>query len=150
MFWRNNGSITVTNVNGVGPFQFSLNGVNFSAPSPLPYTFTGLTAGTYTITVKDANGCTGFVDKTITQPPCWLLHWVAFKILVLARAQVQLLLLYRRFSSYNLSAGQDLAVILHTQKNISGLAAGNYTLTVTDAKGCTKNLNVTCACIACD
>ena len=59
------GSITAINVSGgTPPYTYSIDGVNFQA-SP---TFTGLTAGTYSITIKDANGCI-LVTNEITIPP---------------------------------------------------------------------------------
>ncbi|GAB5398531.1 MAG: T9SS type B sorting domain-containing protein [Aureisphaera sp.] len=60
-----NGTITVTNVvGGSPPYTYSIDGVTFQS-SP---TFSGLTAGTYTITIMDANDCTA-VTNDITIPP---------------------------------------------------------------------------------
>jgi gliding motility-associated-like protein len=47
-------TFTVRVASGVGPFTYSLNGVDFQDSE----TFAVNNAGTYTITVKDANGCT--------------------------------------------------------------------------------------------
>ena len=53
----NNGSIRATFGGGTAPYQVKIDaGAYFTATSP--YTFTGLAAGSHTITVKDANGCT--------------------------------------------------------------------------------------------
>jgi hypothetical protein len=53
----NNGSITITAGGSTSPYQFSINnGTNYFSGSS-PYTFSGLTAGTYYPRVKDANGC---------------------------------------------------------------------------------------------
>lgn len=49
-----NGSITATGTGGITPLQYSRDGVTFQTSN----VFTGLTAGTYIITVKDASGCT--------------------------------------------------------------------------------------------
>jgi hypothetical protein len=51
----NNGAITVVPSGGTGPYSFSLNSGAFQ----LPNTFSNLAAGTYTVTAKDANGCSG-------------------------------------------------------------------------------------------
>lgn len=48
-----NGSITANGSGGVAPLQYSINGTSFQV-SPF---FSGLTAGNYTVTVKDATGC---------------------------------------------------------------------------------------------
>jgi hypothetical protein len=55
-FGANNGTVTVSTVptGGTSPYQFSLNGVTYQSGT----TFTGLSANTYTVTAKDANGCT--------------------------------------------------------------------------------------------
>ncbi|MBC7948962.1 MAG: gliding motility-associated C-terminal domain-containing protein [Chitinophagaceae bacterium] len=45
-----NGAVTVNVTNATAPFQYSIDGTNFQASN----TFSGLTAGTYTITVRDA------------------------------------------------------------------------------------------------
>jgi gliding motility-associated-like protein len=50
-----NGSITATPVGGSSPFQYSING---GATYQNSNVFSGLTAGNYTITIKDASNCT--------------------------------------------------------------------------------------------
>ena len=48
------GNIKITNVvNGLAPYQYSLNNSGFSSTS----TYTNLTQGIYTVTIKDANNC---------------------------------------------------------------------------------------------
>ena len=51
----NNGSITIAATGSTGPYTFSLNGGAYQAGN----SFSNLAAGSYSITVKDANGCTG-------------------------------------------------------------------------------------------
>ncbi|MBT1709404.1 T9SS type A sorting domain-containing protein [Fulvivirgaceae bacterium PWU5] len=67
----NNGAITVATTNGQSPYTFTINSAA-GTPTASPYTFTALTAASYTVSVKDANGCT--TDNTLsamalTQPP---------------------------------------------------------------------------------
>ncbi len=59
------GTITVSNVlGGAPPYTYSIDGVNFqSNPN-----FNNLTAGTYTVTIMDSNGCT-FITNEITILP---------------------------------------------------------------------------------
>jgi len=51
---NNDGSITIAASGAAPPFQYSINGTSYqSSPG-----FTGLASGSYTVMVKDANGCT--------------------------------------------------------------------------------------------
>lgn len=59
----NNGSITVTPNGGVGPYQYSLDGVTWQSSN----VFSGLASGTYTVYVKDS-GPTCTSNNTVTVP----------------------------------------------------------------------------------
>lgn len=65
-FGASTGTITITSAGGTGPYTFSLDG---GAPvaGTLPYTFTGLSAGSHTVLVNDlGTGCnTGPLTVTI-------------------------------------------------------------------------------------
>ncbi len=99
----------------------------------------GLTAGTYTVTVTDANGCEKTLSKTITQPPA----------IVLSATQVNVKCNGAATGSINLSVsgGNDPYTYLWsngaTSQDISGLTAGTYSVKVTDANGCEKTLSKT-------
>lgn len=56
-----NGTITATGNKGTQPYQFSLDGINFQADN----IFSGLSAGNYTVTIKDAGGFISSTDATI-------------------------------------------------------------------------------------
>lgn len=61
----NDGSAFVTSqIGGTGTFVYSLNNTNFQSSN----TFNGLTAGNYTIYVRDVAGCTGTATVTVTEP----------------------------------------------------------------------------------
>jgi hypothetical protein len=64
-FGGNNGSITSTAFGGSPPYSYSWNTV----PSQHTVTATSLSAGSYTLTITDGNGCTANAVATITQPP---------------------------------------------------------------------------------
>lgn len=96
---------------------------------------TGLASGTYTLTVTDTNGCTRTVMTTITQPPALIVNFTG-------------LVNVRCFGGSNGSVhaaptgGTPGYTYLwapggQTTSTITGLAAGSYTVTVTDTRGCT-------------
>jgi gliding motility-associated-like protein len=60
----NLGSITVNGGGGVGPYTYSINGVNFQAGN----VFSPLVSGSYTVTIKDANGCTATSATVLNSP----------------------------------------------------------------------------------
>ncbi len=64
VFGGNDGNVTVAGSGGTPPYQYSLDGGTFQISG----TFGTLTAGSYTVTVEDANFCTFDVTVTITEP----------------------------------------------------------------------------------
>ena len=61
----NDGSITANASGGTGTFTYSIDGINFQSNA----LFSGLIAGNYTITYKDANNCTATEAHTLNEPP---------------------------------------------------------------------------------
>ena len=55
------GTLSVSGSGGTAPYLYFLNGLN----GQLSGTFTGLTSGTYSVLVKDINGCTSSIEVTI-------------------------------------------------------------------------------------
>lgn len=63
------GSITVVAQGGTAPYVFTIAGPTVNTTGALNGIFTGLTAGSYTVTVTDNNGCTATTAAIIiTQP----------------------------------------------------------------------------------
>ena len=58
-----NGTITVSATGGISPYTYAINPI---ATQGSPGAFSGLTTGTYTITVTDANSCTATTSVTVT------------------------------------------------------------------------------------
>ena len=59
------GTVTATAAGGTAPYTYSLNGGNYQSSN----VFAALVAGTYTVTVKDANNCTvSATAVTVTEP----------------------------------------------------------------------------------
>lgn len=63
-----NGSITVSNPSGGNGVPYSVKLNNGSFTTSFPKTYSNLSAGTYTITVKDTDNCERTYSKTLTQP----------------------------------------------------------------------------------
>ena len=63
-FGGNNGSITAAPTGGNTPYTYS-----WSPSGGNAATASGLTAGTYNVTITDANGCAKVFTQTLTQPP---------------------------------------------------------------------------------
>jgi len=107
-------------------------------------TITGKTAGTYTVTVTDANDCSVVMQDSVGEPTELILTINADSIKCFgANEGVVELTTSGGISGYNvLWAGPNN--FTSTLTSLTGLAAGAYTVTVTDAAGCSKTstLNV--------
>ncbi|OYX83077.1 MAG: hypothetical protein B7Y83_12705, partial [Flavobacteriales bacterium 32-34-25] len=104
-------------------------------------TATGLSAGIYTCTVTDANGCTKTQSFTITQPS-------AISILSSSQTNVSCNDGFNGSASISPSGGTPGYTYLWspsggTAATATGLAAGSYMVTITDANGCTATRNYT-------
>ncbi len=129
-FGQLNGTATATPAGGNSPYTYAWSNGG-SGP-----TITGLGAGTYVLTVTDANGCTGVDSATVTAP--------AFPVIAVTSTdsvscfgasdgQIQAFLVNGTAPlSYNWSTGD-------TTQAVTGLTAGTYTVTVTDANGCSDS-----------
>ena len=91
------------------------------------------------MTVTDANGCTAQASATITQPSA----------IVLSSTSTNVSCNGGNYGSINLSATAGVAPYTYswsssqTTANITNLTAGSYTVTVTDANGCTAQATLT-------
>ncbi|WP_264535897.1 T9SS type A sorting domain-containing protein [Flavobacterium sp. N1736] len=59
------GVITATATGGLQPYKYSIDGITFQSAK----TFYNLKAGSYNVTVKDANGCMALINIAVTQRP---------------------------------------------------------------------------------
>lgn len=131
------GSATVTATGGMNPLTYNWNPTGQTTPVA-----TGLPAGNYTVTVTDALGCSSVSSVTVTEPPALTLG-----------TSTQGASCGISNGSATASAGGGTPGYTYawsngdTNANATGLAAGTYTVTVTDANGCsqTATANVTTA-----
>ncbi len=126
----NDGTATITATGGTPPYTYSWN----TAPVQTNATATGLTAGTYTCTGKDANGCTKTVSVTVTAPSL---------LTVSTGSIVNVSCNGGNNGSATATAGGGTTPYTYawtpsggTNATANNLTAGTYTITVKDKKGC--------------
>ena len=124
----NTGSATVTVSGGTAPYTYSWSPAGGTGP-----TASGLTAGTYTVTVTDANGNFLTREFTITQPDA----------LTTTGWQANVACFGGSTGSATVTASGGTPEYTYawapsggSNATASGLTAGTYTVTVTDANGC--------------
>jgi large repetitive protein len=137
-FGGTTGSIDLTPVGGTAPYTYSWS--NGATTEDL----SGLAAGTYTVIVNDANGstggCTATTTVTITQP---------LAPLTVTTTQVDILCFDGTTGSIDLTPAGGTVPYTYswsngaTTEDLSGLAAGTYTVIVNDANGSTGGCTAT-------
>ncbi len=130
-----NGSIMLTVTGGVAPFTYQWNYGQIPANTKNP---TNLPAGTYTVTVTDANTCMAMLSVEVKQPPSLAITFNVTDVKCAGDATGSVVAQvtggtpqYSYLWSGNMTAPQ-----------IGGLTAGKYYVTVTDIKGCQKAASV--------
>lgn len=130
------GKLTVTASGGTGTLQYSINGGAYQTSN----IFSGLAAGTYTVTVKDANNCSKTTNSvTINQPTAisWSCPTVSTSCFRGNDGSVTI-----SFNGgtppYLLSINNGPFVNQTSPVTFNNLAAGTYTKVLKDANGCTK------------
>lgn len=135
-FDGNDGTITINTVSGgSGLLEYSKNGINYQT-SPV---FSGLEAGVYVIQVKDANGCTGSITKTITQPNAFLISVNSASISCFGTG----------IGSATITASGGAGLLSYSINGstyqsstiFNSLMAGSYTVNVKDAANCMGSAN---------
>lgn len=132
----NDGTITVSNVTGgTGTLQYSSNGIVWQT-SPV---FTGLTAGSYVITVRDANGCTGTASQTLTQPNGFVITTAVTNVLCHGDSS-GLVQVFAAGGSGVFAYSNDNGVTYQSSNTFDQLKAGAQVIIVRDAAGCSSSV----------
>jgi gliding motility-associated-like protein len=124
----NNGTATITASGGSTPYTY------LWANGQTTQTATGLTAGSYSVVVTDANGCTFPATVTVTQPA---------PVVPISVSQFNTTCNALCNGSADIFMGGGNAPFTYlwsdgqTTQTASNLCPGNYSVTVTDANGCT-------------
>jgi gliding motility-associated-like protein len=132
-----NGSATANPLTGTGPFTYAWNDINGQTTQ----TATGLCAGSYTVTVTDADGCSAIATANITTPGSLGINITAFGNVTCFGA-------CDGYASAAVTGGSAPFNFMWMPGGTAGgsvnnLCAGTYTVTVTDANGCSANTTVT-------
>jgi gliding motility-associated-like protein len=124
------GTATAVVQGGTAPFTYLWD----DSTAQTTVTAIGLCAGTYNVTVTDANGCTDQASVTINEPTAVVIDLSTLDASCNAVCDGQ--------ASVVLSGGTAPYTILWSNGSgsatVSGLCAGSYTVTVTDANGCVE------------
>jgi hypothetical protein len=127
------GSITLTPTGGTSPYTYNWGG------GITTQNRTALAAGTYTVTVTDANNCTTTLTRTITQPTALNLSTTTTQVTCVGGTNGAI--------DLTVTGGTSPYTYLWTggvtTQDRTGLATGTYTVTVTDANSCTATTSVT-------
>ncbi|MDD3875276.1 MAG: hypothetical protein PHT69_01500 [Bacteroidales bacterium] len=132
------GAINLTVTGGAGSFTYQWSDL---PGSPDPEDRSGLTEGTYTVTITDANSCTLTESYTLTQPAAALDATPAITNVKCYGGQNGQVVLTVSGGTSPYTYSWSGPVFSATTKDITGLYAGTYSVTVTDNKGCTKVLS---------
>jgi hypothetical protein len=158
----NDGTMTITVNAGTAPFDLELDGgaATYELTALGSYTFTGLAPGQHTVVVTDAANCQDTETKTVGAATDLCVGFVegtgAVEISNVTDASVQgasdgsitVLVGFVGQQPYelNLNSGQQTQDLNGAgQYQFTGLAAGNYTIEVTDYNLCVVNLTATVA-----
>ncbi len=142
----NSGSIGVDLMSvtgGLPPYQFSIDGITFGAAA----TFTGLTAGTYSITIRDANQCI-VTTNSITFDPLLLITDLQLAASPLLCPELTTTVTVTPIGGngpyeYEIIAPAGQTINNGTNPSFLALSPGTYTFLVTDVNGCTYQKNYT-------
>ncbi|MBK9731571.1 MAG: T9SS type A sorting domain-containing protein [Chitinophagaceae bacterium] len=139
----NNGIITATGSGGTVPYTYSINGVTFQSNN----IFTNVSPATYTVTIKDANGCTGTASVTIINtgsgtPPTFTINIadeIPCDLSTGDEGEIKVInVLGTGPFKYSFNGGP-----FSSSANWNTIIPGTYTVTVQDANGCTTTQQVT-------
>ena len=153
------GTITVTATDGTAGYNVSWTGPVNGAPAGTEiassggnYTITGVSNGSYTVTITDLNGCTTTTTSTITQPVSLTASATNTAALCNGSADGTITVTSTNGTpAYNVSwagpvngnpAGTEIGTS-GGNYTITGASAGTYTITVTDLNGCTATTTST-------
>ncbi|WP_299117172.1 Ig-like domain-containing protein, partial [uncultured Winogradskyella sp.] len=134
---NSSGSITVEASNGNSPYLYSIDNGATSQASGL---FENLSAGVYTILVTDNNNCTTTVQATITEPNALDVSIANINNVDCSGEATGDITISTTGGTQPYTYSWSNSAI---SQNLTDVLAGSYTVTVTDANGCTVSGSAT-------
>lgn len=137
-FGQSTGAVNSTATNGGTPYTYQWS----TTPVQITPNISNIPAGNYTLTVTDANSCTASASTTVTQPASAVSVTIAPTYVLCYGSSTGSALATPTGGTngytynWNTTPAQQSA-------NAINLAAGNYTVTVTDANNCTTSATTT-------
>jgi len=137
----NDAAIDIEPNNGVGNYVYDWSNNGLGAYTD-PQDLSGLSPNSYQVFIQDDNGCVKDTSIIITDPP----------LLTLSETHVDLTCFGAADGAIDLTVSGGTGVVnvswtgpsfTSSNEDISGLDAGQYDVTATDANGCTATLSVT-------
>ncbi len=134
-YGANNGEIVVSAIVGQAPYQFAWSNGLIISSSAGTEAISGIGGGIYSVTITDANGCTGITQSIEIDEPAALnvvIHSVESPTCFgETTGQVYV----------DIEGGSDPLTYAwsngYTNEDLIGVGSGNYLLTITDGNGCT-------------
>ncbi|MGE0636859.1 MAG: HYR domain-containing protein, partial [Bacteroidia bacterium] len=134
------GSIEVTATGGTGALQYSVDGGNTFQSTG---SFSGLEAGTYVVVVEDENGCSVSEGVVITEPSAALTASADVQNVSCTGDASGSVVVNATGGTGAYTYSSDGGTTTQSSNVFADLAAGDYTITVTDANGCLTTVDAT-------
>jgi hypothetical protein len=128
-FGGSDGLVELGASGGTAPYQYSLDGVTFQAGS----TFSGLVPNTYTATIVDAHACDTTIQFTIYQPTQLTVTLAGTTDVKCFNGNDGTATITIAGGTPNYTATLAAQVVSASPYTFSNLAAGNYSISATDA-----------------
>ena len=135
---QSNGSITASGDGGTGVLQYAINGGSYQSSA----NFNNLAAGNYTVTVQDANGCTASTTTNITDAPSAVIVNITTTPVGCNGQSDGTVDIVANSGTAPLNYSIDNGLTFQAGSFFSGLAAGSYSIVVSDANGCTTTSSI--------
>ena len=132
-FGESNGEIDITVTGGTSPYNYAWSNLTIDED------LLNILAGTYTVTVTDANNCSTSVSATINEPSDIIYSVSTIDLLCEGEdeGQISISSISGGTPAYEYSI-DGFTYQLSTDA-FNNLSAGNYTVDIRDQNGCTKN-----------